>query len=226
MSTADLSVPQLQYLIQEALWRKYMIAPTTGSYELVDRSLDRFSIGLLFSKRSTRTRLAAETALNTLGAIPMFLGKEDIQLGVNESLRDSGEVIGSMLDGLIARVGGHQEIEDLATYSRVPVVNALSDLWHPTQILADLMTLYEIYTPKSPFEANGQDYATHMQGAEAVARKIDPFECLKGKKAVWVGDVNNVLNDLLVTLPRVGMEMAVAAPKGYDQIDDRVWQKM
>ncbi|NXD32600.1 OTC protein, partial [Spelaeornis formosus] len=155
------------------------------------------TIALIFNKRSTRTRVASETATKLLGGHPMFLGGQDIQLGVNETLADSAKVISSMADGFMARVGAHEEIEELAQHSRVPVVNALSDLYHPTQILADLLTLFE-----------------HYSGY------------LKGKKIAWVGDTNNISNELLVTLPRFGAEFAIASPKGYDKVDPRVWAKV
>ncbi|KAG8824404.1 ornithine carbamoyltransferase, partial [Serendipita sp. 400] len=109
---------------------------------------------MLFSKRSTRTRVSAETAAVLLGGRALFLGRDDIQLGVNESARDTARVLGGMCQGIFARVGDHSEIEvrppshenlweELAEHSPVPVINALSSLWHPTQILADLLTLHE-----------------------------------------------------------------------------------
>lgn len=127
------------------------------------QSLFNKSIALLFSKRSTRTRVSAETSISLLGGRALFLGKEDIQLGVNETPRDTARVIGGMCQGMFVRVGDHSEIEvcpptfstcfvrtepktfqELAKYSPVPVINALSSLWHPTQVLANLLTLHEM----------------------------------------------------------------------------------
>lgn len=117
--------------------------------------------------------------------------------------------------------------QTLAEKSGVPVVNALSDLWHPTQILADIMTMYEVETSDSP-DLLGKGISSRAPENVTLekAARIDPFAALKGKKIVWVGDVNNVLNDMLVSLPRIGMTMAVAAPKGYDKVDERVWKRV
>ncbi|KAJ9067569.1 ornithine carbamoyltransferase [Entomophthora muscae] len=163
------------------------------------------SVALLFSKRSTRTRVATETASNLLGAKAMYLASTDIQLGVNESLQDTTRVLSSMVDCIVARVNSHQEIEDLVKYSSVPVINALSDKFHPTQILADLMTLHETYTPqgKDPQSLNLQD-------------------TLGGRKVAWVGDGNNVLYSLMITLPKFGVDVGVSTPKGYDPRADIV----
>ncbi|KAG0248174.1 ornithine carbamoyltransferase [Actinomortierella ambigua] len=129
----------------------------------------------------------------------MFLGSQDIQLGVNESLLDTSKVISSMVDGVMARVGAHEEIETLAKYSTVPIINALSDMYHPTQILADIMTLHELYTPA------GQQ-----------PHDLDPSTTLKNLRMAWVGDGNNVLHSLMLQLPKVGMHLAIATPKGYE----------
>jgi ornithine carbamoyltransferase len=115
--------------------------------------------------------------------------------------------------------------QTLAEKSGVPVINALSDLWHPTQILADIMTMYEVERPRDLLSRR-IDLKAPEQSVLATASEIDPFAVLKGKKIVWVGDVNNVLNDMLVSLPRIGMKMAVAAPKGYDKVDKRVWKRV
>ncbi|CAG8583496.1 3860_t:CDS:2 [Ambispora leptoticha] len=158
------------------------------------------SLALMFSKRSTRTRVATETAVAYLGGHPFFLGSQDIQLGVNESLLDTSKVLSSMVDGIMARVGSHDEIETLAKYSSVPIINALSDKYHPTQILADLMTLHEVYLPQS---ASYNAHLTH------------PKETLPGLKIAWVGDGNNILHSMLVTFPKLGIHLSAATPKGY-----------
>jgi ornithine carbamoyltransferase len=157
----------------------------------------------MFSKRSTRTRVATETAINYLGGQPMFLGSQDIQLGVNESLMDTTKVVSSMVDGIMARVGSHSEIEALAKYSTVPIINALSDKYHPTQILADLMTIHEVLGPQptslSPYVA----HATH------------PSKTLPGLKVAWVGDGNNILHSMLVTFPKLGIHLSIATPDNH-----------
>ena len=120
MTQADLSVPQINRIIQHSLHcklrsRAWLQPQITGvkkdKMRLPSQSLFGKSIALLFSKRSTRTRLAAETSVGILGGKTIFLGKDDIQLGVNESLRDSARIIGGMCQGIFARVGDHEEIE-------------------------------------------------------------------------------------------------------------------
>jgi len=109
----------------------------------------------------------------------------------------------------------------------VPVINALSDLYHPTQILADLLTLDEHYAPDSisastmPAEGVFGSLLSYL-----TQQKHDPFAGLKGKKMAWIGDTNNIINELLVTVPRLGMKLAVASPKGYDKVDPRVWARV
>ncbi|KAG0265660.1 ornithine carbamoyltransferase [Mortierella polycephala] len=192
----DLSPKQLADIIQSACQFKHQAkvlgkpsgAPLAGK-----------TMALMFSKRSTRTRVATETAVTYLGGHAMFLGSQDIQLGVNESLLDTSKVVSSMVDGIMARVGAHSEIETLAKYSTVPIINALSDLYHPTQILADLMTLHELYTPK---------------GSEP--HLTSPTTTLKDRRLAWVGDGNNILHSLMLQLPKVGMHITMATPKGYE----------
>ncbi|ORY07495.1 ornithine carbamoyltransferase [Basidiobolus meristosporus CBS 931.73] len=162
------------------------------------------SVAMIFSKRSTRTRVATETATAYLGGHAMFLGSQDIQMGVNESLLDTSVVVSSMVDGIMARVGAHQEILELAKYSTVPVVNALTDKYHPTQILADLLTLHEA-------RANDENYRAHL---------IHPEETLAGLRVAWVGDANNILHSLMVTLPKLGLHLSIATPANYHPDED------
>jgi ornithine carbamoyltransferase len=138
---------------------------------------------MLFSKPSTRTRVSAETAWNSYGGSCLFLGKSDGQWGI-EPLRDTSTVISSMADTILVRCGAHSEIEEISKYSTVPVINALSDLYHPLQMLADLVTLKET------------------------------FNRLDGLSIAWIGDANNVLNSWLVTGPRLGIRMSIATPQG------------
>ncbi|KAI8831426.1 Aspartate/ornithine carbamoyltransferase [Chytridium lagenaria] len=161
------------------------------------------TLGVLFTKRSTRTRVSAETSWARLGGHPLFLGKEDIQLGAGgESWRDTSVVVSSMVDALLARVGGHEEIELLAKYSSVPVINALTAKYHPLQILADVMTLYEEYVPKA------------LDHVPTPSSPLPPLP--SGLTVAWVGDANNILNSLLVTLPRLGVSIHAATPPKYD----------
>jgi ornithine carbamoyltransferase len=125
----------------------------------------------------------------------MFLGKDDIQLGVNESLYDSAVVISSMVSCIVARVGKHAEIADLAKHSSVPVINALCDSFHPLQAVADFQTIHETFTPKA-------------HGLNSLG--------LEGLKIAWVGDANNVLFDMAIAATKMGVDIAVATPKGYE----------
>jgi ornithine carbamoyltransferase len=226
LTLADLSAADIENLVWDAYALKH-VSKTYGP-RTVTKSLDARSVALMFSKRSTRTRVASETSVTTLGGNAMFLGSQDIQLGVNESLRDTATVVGSMVDGIMARVAGHEEIETLAKYSPVPVINALSDLYHPTQILADLLALVETYAPDITIPDNV------IRGSGGINRNVSQYlqrnyslqDILRGKKMAWVGDTNNMTNEFLVVIPRFGMTLGVAAPKGYDKVDPRVWARV
>ena len=103
----------------------------------------------MFTKRSTRTRVSTEGAIAMMGGHPMFLGSQDIQLGVNESLYDTSVVISSMVSAMVARVNAHDDVANLAKHSSVPVINALSDLYHPLQTIADFQTILEAFPSTS-----------------------------------------------------------------------------
>ena len=135
-----------------------------------------------FNKRSTRTRVSTEAAVATMGGHPMFLGKDDIQLGVNESLYDTSLIISSMTSCMVARVGPHSDVADLAKYSSVPVINALSNDFHPLQIIADFLTIHEAFPTTSSH--------TSLSSVPALG--------LEGMKIAWIGDSNNVLFDLAI----------------------------
>ncbi|TIB17380.1 hypothetical protein E3P89_00129 [Wallemia ichthyophaga] len=204
LSTGDLSKQQLSTLLSHSsqlkdACKKNAIPPAKLS---IPKTLDAKSVAVIFNKRSTRTRVAAETSLHALGGHPLFLSPSDIQLGVNESLEDTARVVSSMSDGIFARVGAHSDIQTLAKYSTVPVINALCDLYHPTQILADLLTISEVY---------GVNY-----GSDAP---------LSGLTFSWVGDANNIINDTLLSLPRLGGVVKVGCPEGY-QIDPIIMNQL
>ena len=142
------------------------------------------TLALLFEKRSTRTRCAFETAFGEEGGYPVFLSGDDIQLGAKESIEDTARVLGRMFDCIQFRGYKHETVEKLAEYSGVPVYNGLTDTFHPTQILADLMTVEE------------------------------EFGSLKGVKIVFVGDGrNNVANSLLIGCSKTGADFTVVAPE-------------
>ncbi|KAI0631608.1 mitochondrial ornithine carbamoyltransferase [Trametes polyzona] len=219
MTLAELSPGQIQRIVMHSYHLKRIgrawLAPQQNTHKGASRklrmpsqSLFSKSIALLFSKRSTRTRLSAETAALILGGQALFLGKDDIQLGVNESVRDSARVIGGMCQGIFARVGDHSEIEELAKYSPVPVLNALSSLWHPTQVLADLLTLQEyshLFDPSVPAPLP-------LSEADWYSQKYSKPADLRPLTVAYVGDSANVLHDMLVTYPRLGHKLRVASP--------------
>ncbi|MFZ5987001.1 MAG: ornithine carbamoyltransferase [Bacillota bacterium] len=143
------------------------------------------TLGMIFTKSSTRTRVSFEVGMYQLGGYPLFLSSNDIQLGRGETIYDTAQVLSRYMDGIMIRTFKQSDVEELAKYGSIPVINGLTDLVHPCQILADLFTVYE------------------HKGK------------LKGLKLAYVGDGNNVANSLLHGCAKVGMDIAVAAPKGY-----------
>lgn len=120
-------------------------------------------------------------------------------------------------------------MKELTRHSKVPVINALSDLYHPTQILADILTLHEHYEPHIAASLDGVAESSHQSPYLSLWKSLngyDPLASLAGKKVAWVGDTNNISNELLVVLPRLGMKFSIASPKGYDQVDPRVWAEV
>jgi ornithine carbamoyltransferase len=178
---------ELQALLDLSHHYKQLYSDKSNTKEL-PRPLTGHSMSMIFQKRSTRTRVSSETGMSLLGGHALFLGPSDIQLGVNESMRDTANVLSRFNDIVLARVFGHEDVVELAKYSRVPVINALSDLHHPLQSLADLMTLQEHF---------GRDN-------------------LAGKTVAWVGDGTNVLSDLALGSAILGMNVNIATPEGYE----------
>ncbi|EFX06637.1 ornithine carbamoyltransferase [Grosmannia clavigera kw1407] len=149
MSIADLSSNELAKLVLNAA--EYKAAYKAGNFpEKLKGSLSGPAVALMFSKRSTRTRVSTESAVSMMGGHPMFLGKDDIQLGVNESLLDTSKVISSMTSAIVARVGPHSDVTGLAKDSSVPVINALSADFHPLQTIADFLTIHEAFPATAP----------------------------------------------------------------------------
>ncbi|KAL4873180.1 hypothetical protein BDV12DRAFT_182426 [Aspergillus spectabilis] len=200
LSIADLSPTEFATLVRNASSHKRSIKSGSIPQSLLG-SLTGKTVALIFSKRSTRTRVSTEGAVVQMGGHPMFLGKDDIQLGVNESLYDTSVVISSMVSCIVARVGAHAEVADLAKHSSVPVINALCDSFHPLQAIADFQTIYETFTPK----------AHHLSSLG-----------LEGLKIAWVGDANNVLFDMAIAATKMGIDIAVATPRGYEIPADMV----
>lgn len=181
LTLKDLSTEEIRFLLDEALEFK----ENRSRFEK-DQPLRGKTLGMIFQKRSTRTRVSTETAMVELGGHALFLGKDDIQLGVNESLYDTAKVLGRMVSGILARVFDHTDVEILAEHSGVPVINALSDLFHPLQGLADIMTIEE-----------------HLGR-------------LEGVNIAWIGDGNNVCHSLMICSIKMGMNIYIATPEGYE----------
>lgn len=144
------------------------------------------TVGLIFEKSSTRTRVSFEVGTYQLGGHALFLSKNDIQLGRGESIADTAGVMSRYLDGIMIRTFGHDKVEDLARYSSVPVINGLSDLAHPCQVLADFQTIYE------------------HKGK------------LAGLKLTYVGDGNNMAHSLMIGGAKLGVHVTIASPEGYE----------
>lgn len=143
------------------------------------------SLGMIFTKSSTRTRVSFEVGMTQLGGYPLFLSSNDIQLGRGETIHDTAKVLERMLDGIMIRTYAHQDVLDLAKYADIPVINALTDLLHPCQVLADLMTAYE------------------HKGK------------LEGLKLAYIGDGNNMAHSLMYGCAKAGMDCAIATPDNY-----------
>src|SRR6195952_1753635 len=180
LSIADLTPAELTTLVRNASSHKSAIKSGSIPKNLLG-SLSGKTVAMMFNKRSTRTRVSTEAAVAAMGGHAMFLGKDDIQLGVNESLYDTSLIISSMTSCMVARVGPHSDVADLAKHSSVPVINALSNDYHPLQIIADFLTIHETF----PSSASPSSSLTPGLG-------------LEGMKIAWIGDSNNVLFDLAI----------------------------
>ena len=198
LSIADLASSELTTLVRNAHSHKQAFKSGSIPKSLLG-SLAGKTVAMTFNKRSTRTRVSTESAVAALGGHPMFLGKEDIQLGVNESLYDTALVISSMVSAWFARVGPHSDVADLAKHSTVPIINALSDEYHPLQIIACFLTLLEAF-----------------ESSRTSQRSATPGLGLEGLKLAWIGDANNVLYDLAIGAGKLGVDLSVATPKGYE----------
>lgn len=144
------------------------------------------TLGMIFTKSSTRTRVSFEVGMYQLGGYSLFLSSNDIQLGRGESIFDTANVLSRYIEGIMIRTFKQSDVEDLAKYGTIPVINGLTDEMHPCQILADLLTVYE------------------HKGK------------LEGLKLAYIGDGNNVAHSLLHGCAKTGMDIAIASPKGYE----------
>ena len=150
------------------------------------RLLEGKTLGLIFAKSSTRTRVSFEVAMFDLGGMSLFLSSRDLQIGRGEIVQDTARVLSRYLDGIMIRTFDQKEVEALAEFGTIPIINGLTDYCHPCQVLADLMTIREY---KGTF---------------------------KGRKLCYIGDGNNMTNSLIVGGIKLGMKVSVACPKGYE----------
>ena len=176
LSVSDLDSEDVWHLISEAMEMK------AGGWSTL---LDRKVLALLFEKPSLRTRVSFEVAMRQLGGQALYLSPDEVGLGGRESVPDVARVLSRYVDVIVARTFSHQALEVMGSHSSVPVINALSDLEHPCQALADMLTIYE---------KKGE---------------------LQGLTLAYVGDGNNVANSLLLAAALVGMDFRIAAPAGY-----------
>ena len=179
LKITDLSPAEMEALLKRAIRLK--AGDDRNKCPLIGRS-----IGLLFEKTSTRTRVSFETGIYQLGAQTVYMNANEIQLGRGESVADTAKILSRYLDAIAIRTFAHARAEDFARNSRVPVINALTDMHHPCQALADVMTVLE--------------------------RK----DTLRGLTLAYIGDGNNVANSLIEAAGMTGMNIVIACPVGYD----------
>ncbi|MEM5530167.1 ornithine carbamoyltransferase [Gammaproteobacteria bacterium AS21] len=181
LTLLDLSTAEFHQIIERAIELKAMrnkgenFAPFTNKV-----------LGMIFEKSSTRTRVSFEAGMAQFGGHAMFLSSRDTQLGRGEPIQDSAKVISSMIDIVMIRTFEHTTVEEFAKHSSVPVINALTDSYHPCQLLADMQTFWE------------------QRGN------------IKGKKVTWVGDGNNMCHSYINAARVLDFELAIACPQGYD----------
>ena len=181
LTLMDLSADEIRALIDRAIELKAQHRAGTAP-----RSLEGKVLAMIFTKASTRTRVSFEAGMAQLGGSALFLSGQDTQLGRGEPIEDSARVISSMVDIVMIRTFAHADVEDFAAHSSVPVINGLTDDYHPCQILADLQTYVE---------TRGD---------------------ISGRKVCWLGDGNNVCHSWMNAARQLDFELVVACPEGYD----------
>lgn len=158
--------------------------------DIEDKPLEGKTLAMIFQKSSTRTRVSFDVGMYQLGGRAIFLSSNDLQMGRGEPISDTAKVLSRFVDGIMIRAIKHEDVVELAKYSDVPVISGLTDLEHPCQALADMLTVKE------------------------------HFGSCEGRKICFVGDGNNVCNSLLLIAPLLGMDISVACPKGYETSEE------
>lgn len=176
----DLSGDEINQILNLADQLKY-----EKKHGIVNQPLKGKTLGMIFQKSSTRTRVSFEVGMVELGGYALFLSSNDLQIGRGEPVQDTARVLSRYLDGIMIRTFHQKEVEDLANYGTIPVINGLTDFAHPCQVLADLMTIRE-----------------RKQG-------------FSGLKLCFIGDGNNMANSLIVGAVKVGMSVSIACPNNY-----------
>lgn len=181
----DLSAEEITEILNLADQLKYEQKHGIEHHHLKGKTL-----GMIFAKASTRTRVSFETGMYQLGGYPMYLSANDMQIGRGEPIQDTARVLSRYLDGIMIRTFEQKQVEDLAEYGSIPIINALTDFAHPCQVLADLMTIRE------------------RKGS------------LEGLQVCYIGDGNNMANSIIVGCLKMGMHVAVACPDNYRPHED------
>ena len=179
LSIADLSREELEGVLELATRMK------SGTFR--ERPLLGKTLAMIFAKSSTRTRVSFEVGALQLGGHALFLSSRDVQLGRGEPIRDTARVLSRYVDVIMIRTYAHEDVAELARYASVPVINGLTDLVHPCQVLADLLTVREHLGPD-----------------------------LRGIRVAWIGDGNNMANSWVNAAYRLGFELRIACPEGYE----------
>ena len=181
LAIPDFSAPELEAL--------FLLAERMRRGEYTRKPLEGKTLAMIFMKASTRTRVSFEVGTFQLGGHALFLSPRDVQRGRGEPIADTARVLSRYVDGIMIRTFAHQDVEELSKFSSVPVINGLTDLLHPCQILADLLTVRQ-----------------HLGTVE-------------GKKVAWIGDGNNMANSWINAAYRLGFELTLACPEGYEPAD-------
>jgi ornithine carbamoyltransferase len=171
---------------REELYGLFDLAEWMRNGEYTDKPLAGKSLAMIFMKSSTRTRVSFEVGTWQLGGHALFLSPRDVQLGRGEPIADTARVLSRYVDGIMIRTFAHSEVEELAKYADVPVINGLTDLLHPCQILADILTIRQ-----------------HLGSID-------------GRKVAWIGDGNNMANSWINAAYRLGFDLTLACPEGYE----------
>jgi ornithine carbamoyltransferase len=194
LSLFDVSADELGMLIRRAEELRFLRGRREPHATRPGRML-----ALIFEKASTRTRVSFEVAIEELGGHAIVLGRNDSQLGRGEPIKDTARVMAGYCHGIMVRTFGHDRVEELARYSAVPVINGLSDLLHPCQVLADLQTVY-----------------AHFAARAGSAAAPDVLPVLRQVRYAWVGDGNNMANTWIEAAGLLGLDLALACPEGYE----------